>query len=89
MSRQSPSDPASTTDDSGDGINILKIVNRGAWAAQPVKHPTSVQVMISQFMGLSPMSGSVLTAQSLEPALDSMSPSLPLPRLLSLFLSQK
>ena len=43
------------------------------WVAQPVKRPTSAQVTISQFMGLSPASGSVLIAQSLEPALDSVS----------------
>ena len=35
---------------------------RGAWVAQSVEHPTSAQVMISQFVSLSPMSGSVLTA---------------------------
>ena len=40
---------------------------RGAWEAQLVKHPTSAQVMISQFVSLSPASGSVLTARSLEP----------------------
>ena len=34
------------------------------------------QVMILQFMGSSPVSGSVLTAQSLEPASDSVYPSL-------------
>ena len=45
---------------------------------QSVKHPTSAQVMISKFMSSSPMSGSVLTAQSLEPASDSVSPSLSL-----------
>ena len=48
----------------------------GTWAAQSVKHLTLAQVMISQFVGLSPASGSVLTAQSLEPASDSVSPSL-------------
>ena len=32
--------------------------------------------MISQFVGSSPVSGSVLTAQSLDPASDSVSPSL-------------
>ena len=47
---------------------------RDAWVAQLVKRPTSAQVMISQFMGSSPMLGSVLTAQSLEPASDSVSP---------------
>ena len=50
----------------------------GAWVAQLVKHLPSAQVMISQFVGLSPASGSVLTAQSLEPASDSVSPSLSL-----------
>ena len=37
-----------------------------AWVAQSVKRPTLAQVTISQSMGLSPTSGSVLTAQSLE-----------------------
>ena len=37
------------------------------------------QVMISRFMSLSPAPGSVLTARSLEPALDSVSSSLSLP----------
>ena len=61
---------------------------RGTWVAQSVKHPTLAQVMISQFGGLSPVSGSVLTTQSLEPALDSVSPSLgPSPARLCLSLS--
>ena len=47
--------------------------------APSVKRPTSAQVMILQFMSSSPASGSVLTAQSLEPVSDSVSPSLPLP----------
>ena len=42
--------------------------------AQSVKSPTLVQVMITWFMSSSPSSGSVLTAQSLEPASDSVSP---------------
>ena len=37
------------------------------------------QVMISWSVGSGPASGSVLTAQSLEPALDSVSPSLTSP----------
>ena len=41
--------------------------------AQSVKRPTSAQVMISWFTSLSPMLGSLLTAQSLEPASDSVS----------------
>ena len=53
---------------------------RGAWVAHSVKYPTSAQVMISRLVSLSPTWGSVLTAQSLEPALDSVSPSLcPIP----------
>ena len=47
--------------------------------AQSVKPPTSAQGMISQLVNLSPVSGSVLTAQSMEPALDSVSPSLSVP----------
>ena len=44
--------------------------------AQSVKCPTSTQVMISPFVSLSPASSSVLPAQSLEPASDSVSLSL-------------
>ena len=49
---------------------------RGAWVAQSVERLTLVQVMISQSVGSSPVSGSVLTAQSREPASDSEAPSL-------------
>ena len=49
---------------------------QGAWVAQSVKRPTSAQVLISQVVNSSPTSGSVLTARSLEPASDSVSPSL-------------
>ena len=58
----------------------------GIWVAQSVEHLTLVQVMISQFVGLSPASSSVLTAQSLEPTLESVSPALsaPLPLVLCL-----
>ena len=48
----------------------------GAWVAQWIERPTSAQVMISQVVGSSPVLGSVLSAQSLEPASDSVSPSL-------------
>ena len=48
----------------------------GAWVAQSVERPTSAQVMILRFVGSSPTSGSVLTAQSWDPALESVSPSL-------------
>ena len=59
-------------------LSLSRINSRGTWVAQSVKGPTSAQVMISQFMSSSPVSGSVLTAQSLEPASDSVSPSLSL-----------
>ena len=52
------------------------VVSRGTWVTQSVTCLTLAQVMISQFVSSGPMSGSVLTAQSLKPALDSMSPSL-------------
>ena len=68
--------------------SILVIKNNlygGAWVAQLVKRLTSAQVMISWFVGSDPVLGSVLTGQSPEPALDSVSPSLsPLPPSLSL-----
>ena len=61
--------------------------------AGSVGRQTLAQVMISQFMGSSLVLGSALTAQSLELASDSLSPSLslPLPRLCarSLMLSLK
>ena len=65
--------------------------------AQSVERPTLAQVMVSQFVGSSPASGSGLMAGSLEPASDSVSPSLSappplvlsLPLSLSLSLSQK
>ena len=58
----------------------------GSWVAQSVKHPTSAQVMIPQFVSSRPTSGSVVTAQSLEPASDSVSPPLSAPHVLALFL---
>ena len=48
---------------------------------------TLVQVMTLQFVGPSPASGSMLTAQSLEPGSDSVSRSLSAPLLLMLCLS--
>ena len=58
------------------GQSIYAKANRDAWVAQSVKCPTSAQVMISWSVSSSPASGSVLTAQSPEPALDSVSFSL-------------
>ena len=55
--------------------------------AQSVKHPTSAQVVLLQSVSLSPTSGSVLIAQSLEPASDSVSPSLSAPPQFTLCLS--
>ena len=67
-------------------------VTGDTWVAQSVKHPTLAQVIILRSMNSSPASGSVLTAGSLEPASDSVSPSLslslPLPRLRTCSLSQ-
>ena len=44
----------------------IKPILRGPWMAQSVKRLTSAQVMILRFVSLSPASGSVLTAQSLD-----------------------
>ena len=68
-------------------VIVFKHNNRGAWVAQSVERLTSVQVMISRSVSLSPTSGPGLTAQSLEPASDSVSPSLSAPPLLALCLS--
>ena len=65
----------------------LFLMFRGTWVAQSVKCPTSVQVMILQSMSSSPVLDSVLTAQSLEPASDSVSPPLSIPPLLTLCVS--
>ena len=62
-----------------------------SWVAQSIKRPTSAQVVISLLVSSSPALGSVLTAGGLEPASDSVSPSLSLctspTRTLSLSLS--
>ena len=73
-----------------DGV-CSRMKSWGAWVAQSVERSTSARVMISRFVGSSPMSGSVLTTRSLEPASDSVSPSLcPFPtHALSLSVSQK
>ena len=68
--------------------NIIK--SRGTWVAQLVERLTSSHVTISEFVSSSPALGSVLIAQSLEPASDSVSPSLLLPaHTLSLSLKNK
>ena len=59
-----------------EGLHRKLVIQRGAWVAQSVNQPTLAQLMISRFMGSSLTSGSVLTAQSLEPASESVSPSL-------------
>ena len=59
----------------------------GAWVSQSLKYPTSAQVMISGLVSSSPAWSSVLTAQSMEPASDSVSPSLSAPPPLMLYLS--
>ena len=67
--------------------NVFKM--RGAWVAQSVELLTSAQVMISQLVSSSPTSGSVLTAQSLEPPSDSVPPSLSAPPPLFLWVTGK
>ena len=52
------------------------IPSPGSWVAQAIKRPTSTRVVILQFVSSSPVSGSVLMAQSLEPRWDSVSSSL-------------
>ena len=54
-------------------------MGRDTWVTQSVARLTLARAMILPFMGSSPASGSVLTAQSLEPASDSVSPSLSVP----------
>ena len=44
---------------------ILNVSAQNAWVDHSAKRPISAQVMISQFVGSSPTSGSVLTAWSL------------------------
>ena len=83
---------ANDISDKGLVSKIYKeLTNWGAWVSWSVKRPTSALVMISWSMGSSPTSGSVPTAQSLEPVSDSLSPSLcdPPPFMLCLSLSQK
>ena len=67
--------------------SLFKNRQRGAWVTQSVKRLTLAQVTILQFVSSSPASGSLLTAQSLERASDSVSPSLSVPPLLMLCLS--
>ena len=50
----------------------FKNLSGGTWVAQSVKHLISAQGTISQSVCSSPASGSVLTAQNLQPALDSL-----------------
>ena len=59
-------------------LGSKKYGNRGAWVDQSGKPPTLAEVMALWFMGSSRAWGSVLTAQSLEPASDSVLPSLSL-----------
>ena len=67
--------------------NLNKGLGWGTWVAQSAERLTLAQVMILWFVSLSPTSGSVLTAQSLELASDSVSPPLSVAPLLMLCLS--
>ena len=62
----------------------------GSWVVQLVEHLTLPLRVILRFVSSSPASGSGLTAQSLGPVLDSLSPflSLPLPHSYSVDLSK-
>ena len=69
--------PLPRTEQGGSAKALLaKEYFGGAWVAQSVKRPTSAQVTISRSGSSSPVSGSGLMAQSLEPASHSVSPSL-------------
>ena len=72
-------------------LKIFVLGCLGGSVAQSVKRLTSARVVISWFVSPSPVSDSVLTAGSLEPAPDSVSLplSLPLPYLYSVLLYQK
>ena len=61
-------------------------LSRGAWGLSWLRVRLGDQVMISRFVSSGPMSGSVLTPRSLEPASDSESPSVSAPPLLVLCL---
>ena len=70
--------------------NLFKSLSSwGACTPQLVRPSALARVVISRFVSSSLMLGSGLTAQSLEAASDSVSPSLPLPCSHSVFLSQK
>ena len=62
-----------------DAVTFKIATIGGASVAQSVEWPTSAQVMISQFVVLSPASGTVRTARSLQLASDFVPPSLSLP----------
>ena len=61
-------------------MSLSKKCYRGTWLAQAVEHETLGLGVVS----LSPTSGSVLTAQSLEPASDSVSSPVSAPPMLML-----
>ena len=74
-------------DEMEEGIKMSHL--RGAWVAQSVKCLTLAHIMIPWFVSLNPTSGSVLRAQTLEPASDSVSAPLFLAHALSLSLKNK
>ena len=68
-------------------VSVRSSSSRDTWVAQSVKPLTLARVMISWPMGSSPVLGSVLTAQGLEPASDPVSPFLSAPPPLTVCLS--
>ena len=73
------------------GNEAKHICLSGASVTQSVERLILAQVMISRSVSSIPTPGSVLTALSVEPALDSVSPSVSVPSVHAhaLFLSQK
>ena len=63
---------------------LLRTVTEGRLGGSVAYASTSAQVVVSRSVGSSPTSDSVLTARSLEPAWDSVSPSLSAPPLRAL-----
>ena len=49
-------------------LPLKSTLSWGAWVVQSVEFPTFAQVTSSRFVSPSPASGSLLSAQSLEPA---------------------
>ena len=87
--RQGNMGPTASRKTEATKLSLESNIRGGAWVVQSGKRQTSAQVTISRFVSSSPTSGSPLTARSLEPASDSVSPCLSALPPHSLSLSQK